>query len=276
MPLLRKPAKIKNVDYIVIESTYGDKVTETVQSCKDSIEDITEEAISRGGTLMIPSFALERTQQLLYHFNELIENRRIPRVPIFLDSPLAIKLTKIYQKYSKYYNPEANQLIKSGDDVFNFPGLKLTLTSQESKVINKVEPPKIIIAGSGMSTGGRILHHEVRYLPDPKNTLLIVTYQAKGTLGRRILEGDRNVEILDKVIPVRARIEHVNGYSAHADQAELINWLTETIKPDSAKRPSRVFVCQGESEGAMALAQKIRDHLGLSAETPQLNDVVEL
>ncbi len=276
MSILREPAVIKNADYIIIESTYGDRLHEENQECKDMVEDIVEETILRGGVLMIPSFALERTQQLLYHFNELIENKRIPQIPIFVDSPLAIKLTDIYKQYPEYYNRKTNLLIKSGDDIFKFPGLKFTLSTKESKEINNIIPPKIIIAGAGMSQGGRIIHHEARYLSDPKNTLLIVTYQAKGTLGRKILEGADKVEILDKIIPIKAKIEHINGYSSHADQKDLINWLSNTIGPNSSKRPKKTFVCHGEKKPANILAQYIKDNLGLSVQVPEIGEIVEL
>jgi len=276
VPLLKNPTKIKNADYVVIESAYGGRVHELEQSSKDMVEDVVEETVARGGVLMIPSFALERTQQLLYHLNELTENRRIPQIPIFVDSPLAIKLTGVYKKYSQYYNQAANVLIKSGDDIFNFPGLKLTKRAQESRAINQVKPPKIIIAGSGMSHGGRILYHEAKYLPDPKSTLLIVTYQVGGTLGRQLLEGAKEIKIKNRTIPVRARIEHINGYSGHADQDELIDWLSNMISPTSIKRPKRIFVCQGEREPATLLAQRIKDHLGLSVKVPKMNELVEL
>ncbi len=276
MPILRNPAQIKSADYVLIESAYGDRLHEPSQSIKDQVEDITEQTIGRGGVLMIPSFALERTQQLLYHFNDLIENNRIPRVPIFLDSPLAIKLTKIYGRYLKYYNQQANLLVKSGDDIFKFPGLKLTESTVESKQINQVAAPKIIIAGSGMSVGGRIVHHEMRYLPDAKNTLLIVTYQVEGTTGRKILEGGQRVKILDQMVRIKAQVECINGYSAHADQKGLIAWLKQIIGPEADRRPQKVFVVQGEEKPALALAQKIRDNLGLSAQVPKLGEMFEL
>ena len=273
---LKEPAVIKDADYVIVESTYGDQVNEEEQECKDLIEDIVEEAVARGGTLMIPSFALERTQQLLYHFNELVENKRIPQIPIFIDSPLAIKLTEAYKQYPDYYNKKTNLLIKSGDDIFKFPGLKFTLSTKESKEINNVPAPKIIIAGAGMSQGGRIIHHEARYLSDPKNTLLIVTYQAKGTLGRKILEGASEVEILDKIVPIKAKIEHINGYSSHADQKDLINWISNMTRFESSERPKKVFVCHGEKEPANTLALYIRDNLGLSAQVPKMNQIIEL
>ncbi len=276
VPLLKKTALIKDVDYLVMESTYGDRLHETTGQVKDRIEDVAEETVGRGGVLMIPSFALERTQQLLYHFNDLAENNRIPRVPIFLDSPLAIKLTRIYQRYPQYFTKEADSLIKAGDDIFKFPGLRLTLSVSESKGINDIAPPKIIIAGSGMSQGGRIIHHEARYLSDPNNTLLIVTYQAKGTVGRQILDGAKKVRILDKIIPVKAKIERIDGYSSHADQEALVNWVKAMVFPSSSRRPKKVFCCQGEEEPANILAQEIKDHLGLSAEVPQEGQIAEL
>ncbi len=270
-PLLRPPDYLTSADFVLVESTYGDRNHETPEEAEEMVENIIEDTILRGGVLMIPSFAMERTQQLLYHLNELVENRRLPALPIFIDSPLAIGVTKIYQKYPAYFNQEAKDLIKSGDDIFKFPGLKFTQTVKESKEINNVSPPKIIIAGSGMSQGGRILHHELRYLPDEKNTLLVVTYQAEGTLGRKIFEGAKEVEILDQKIPVRAQIKSISSYSAHADQKGLVEWISAIQKPIK-----KVFVVQGEEKPASALAQIIKDRMGIAAEVPKLGQVVEL
>lgn len=267
VPLLRPPAQIKEADYLIIESTYGDRKHESAEHCQETVEDVVEEVVTKAGTLLIPSFALERTQQILYHFNNLVEQHKIPRLPIFIDSPLALWITTIYKKYPQYYNKEASFLIKSGDDIFKFPGLYFTPTTRQSKKINDISPPKIIIAGSGMSQGGRILHHELRYLPDRKNTLLIVTYQAQGTLGRRILEGAKEIEILEQRIPVRAKIRYITGYSAHADVKDLINWVTQT--KDTLKK---VFVVQGEEKPALSLAQKIRDELAVEATIPLMGE----
>ncbi len=271
VPLLRPTEFIQEADYLVIESTYGDRIHESKDQRKDLLEDVIEDTVAQGGTLLIPSFALERTQEVLYELNELVENHRIPRIPIFLDSPLAIKLTEIYQGYPEYFNQEAGYLIKSGDDLFKFPGLKMTLTGQESKKIEQVNPPKIIIAGSGMSTGGRILHHEKRYLADPKNTFLIICYQVPGTLGRKILDGAKTVRISGQEVPNKIQVRAIGGYSAHADQAMLCNWvrpMKDTLK--------KVFVVQGEEKPALALVQRIKDHLGLPAEAPEMGQVVSL
>jgi metallo-beta-lactamase family protein len=271
VPIIRPLENIEEADYVLIESAYGDKLHEDTKLAKDIIEDITEDTIVKHGVLMIPSFAMERTQQLLFHFNELVEHKRIPAIPIFIDSPLAIEVTKVYKKYTDYFNSEATNLILIGDDIFKFPGLRFTPSVKESKQINDIAPPKIIIAGSGMSQGGRILHHELRYLPDERNTLLMVTYQAHGTLGRKIFEGAGEIEILDQKIPVRAKIKSISSYSAHADQKGLLDWLCCLRKPIK-----KIFVVQGEEEPANVLAQKIKDSMGVEAEVPRIGQMVEL
>ncbi len=271
VPILKPTEFIKEADYVLVESTYGDRIHEDKKQRKDLLEDAVENTITRGGTLLIPSFALERTQEILYELNELVENHRIPHVPIFLDSPLAIKLTEIYRKYPEYFNQEALSLIKSGDKLFEFPGFKMTRTVAESKQISQVNPPKIIIAGSGMSTGGRIMHHEIKYLSDSKNTFLIICYQVPGTLGRKILDGAEKVKIFRQEIPNKIQIRAIGGYSAHADQKALCYWVRQM--KDSLKK---VFIVQGEEKPAMTLSSHIKDHLGLPTEVPKTGQIFEL
>jgi metallo-beta-lactamase family protein len=269
-PLIKDTESIDSANYVIIESTYGNRLHEDINKRKDILEDIIEETISRQGTLLIPAFAMERTQDLLFELNNLIENHHIPRVPVFIDSPLAIQLTEIYKKYANdpnYFDQESINNLKKGDKFFDFPGLTMTLTTEESKKINTVKPPKIIIAGAGMSQGGRIIHHERLYLSDPKNTILFIGYQAHGSLGRQILDGAKIVKILGEEIPVKCQVKSISGYSAHADQLKLINWL----------RPARfnlkkVFVVQGEQEGSSALANKIIDELAVEAIIPREGD----
>jgi metallo-beta-lactamase family protein len=220
---------------------------------------------------MIPAFAIERTQELLYELNELVEHNRVPKAPVFIDSPLAIKATEVYKKYQDYFNKEASYLIKSGDELFKFPGLTLTQSVSQSMAINKISSPKIIIAGSGMSTGGRILFHEKIYLPDSRSCLLMINFQVKGSLGRKILDGAKKVRIFNEDIPVRARIFSIGGYSSHADQQDLYNWLANFSKPIK-----HIFTVHGEVEASKALVQRIKDHLGVSASVPRLKQVVEL
>ncbi|MDI6821063.1 MAG: MBL fold metallo-hydrolase, partial [Patescibacteria group bacterium] len=227
-PFINSTEYIENVDYALIESVYGNRIHEDVNKRKEVLEDLIEETVKRGGVFMIPAFALERTQEMIFELNELVENGRIPRAPVFIDSPLAIKLTAVYQKYSEnplYFNSESIRLIKKGDAIFNFPGLRMTLTTEQSKDINNVPSPKIIIAGSGMSNAGRILHHELLYLSDPKSAILIIGYQARGSLGRGLLEGAKTVKIFGETVPVKCKIESISGYSAHADQNQLLKWV---------------------------------------------------
>ncbi len=270
-PLLRPTEFVREADWVVIESVYGDRIHEKRGERKALLEDVVEETIAKNGVLMIPVFALERTQELLYELNELVENHRIPRVPVFIDSPLAIQATEVYKRYQGYFNTEASQLIRSGDELFHFPGLTLTKTVEDSKAINDVPPPKIIIAGSGMSNGGRIMHHERRYLSGEENTILFIGYQAAGTLGRRIFDGEKEVRIFHERIPVRSNVKAIGGYSAHADQETLINWIRRIEGP-----VKKVFVVQGEEAPALALVQKIRDTLGIDADAPMLGDTAVL
>lgn len=257
--------------YCVVEATYGDRIHEPISERQEVLENVIEDTVKKGGTLLIPAFAMERTQELLFELNDLVEHGRIPKVPVFLDSPLAIRMTAIYKKHERYFTHETKELIKSGDEIMNFPGLKMTLKTEESKAINAVPPPKVIIAGSGMSHGGRILHHERRYLSDPKSTFLIIGYQAQGSLGRQIFEGARSVKIFGEEVPVNCRIQAIGSYSAHADQKQLLEWL----------RPMRFtlkksFVVQGEEGPSAALAQKIIDELAVKAEIPRLGEEVVL
>ncbi|MBI2024989.1 MAG: MBL fold metallo-hydrolase [Candidatus Harrisonbacteria bacterium] len=262
--------------HCLVESTYGGRIHEPIKEREGVIKSLIEETIKNGGTLMIPAFAMERTQHLLFDINNLAESGRIPKIPIFLDSPLAIKLTEIYKKHSKYFNKEAQDQLRGGDAIFSFPGLKLTMTTEESKAINDVPSPKVIIAGAGMSTAGRILHHEKRYLPDPKSTLLIVGFQARGSLGRQILDGKKsgkpfNVRIHGEDVPVRCNIKAIGSFSAHADQPQLLDW----IKPMKATL-KKVFTVQGEEDQAMILAKKISDQFGIDAKVPDEGMAEEL
>jgi metallo-beta-lactamase family protein len=270
-PIIKPTEALPEVDYCLIESTYGDRVHEDVAERKDLLERAIEDTVHAGGTLMIPTFAMERTQDLLFFLHQLFEQGRIPLVPVFIDSPLAIRLTAVYKKYKDYFNKDVQMLERGGDDILNFPELQLTLTTEQSKRINDIKPPKIIMAGAGMSNGGRILHHEVRYLPDPKSTILFVGYQATGSLGRKILEGAPEVSIFGEMVPVRCKKVNIPGFSAHADQPHLLAWLA------SAKQSlKKVFVVQGEEASSDVLAGKIRDELAIASEVPKLGEVVEL
>ncbi|MBI2451144.1 MAG: MBL fold metallo-hydrolase [Parcubacteria group bacterium] len=270
-PILKPTERISNADWLIMEATYGNRLHEDKLKRKTLLERAIEDTVTQGGVLMIPAFAMERTQEILYELDELVKNHRIPRIPIFIDSPLAIKATNIYKKYTDYYNQEAISLIRSGEDFFRFSGLKFTETKEESKKINDVPAPKIIIAGSGMSNGGRILHHERRYLADPKSLLLIIGYQAFGSLGRRLLDGEKEVRLFGETIPVRARVRAIGGYSAHADQEGLLEFVSnmrETLK--------KVFLVHGEFGAAETLALKIKDEMAIEAIIPKFGEKFEI
>lgn len=266
-PLLPPPTQIATTNYLVMESAYGNRLHEGRELRKTNLERAIEDTVANNGVLMVPAFALERTQEILFELNDLVEHHRIPRIPIYIDSPMAIHATALYKKYENYFNKDAQYIIRSGDEIFNFPGLHFTLSSDESKAINAVKAPKMIIAGSGDGTAGRILHHEKRYLSDPHSTLLIVGYQVKGSLGRRLLEGEKTVTIHGETIPVRAQIRNIGGYSAHADQDGLFG-LVAGMHP----LPEKIFLVQGEEEAANALKYKIRDTLGVNVTVPGMGE----
>ena len=273
-PLVKDTEYIDSADYALVESAYGNRIHESVRERKSILEDLIEDTFKSKGTLMIPAFAMERTQELLFELNDLVANKRIPKVPIFIDSPLAIKLTSIYRKYegnAEYFDSEALMMMRGEANIFNFPGLKMTLSKEESKSINDAPPPKVIIAGSGMSNGGRILYHEIRYLPDDKSALLFVGFQAEGTIGRKIIDGIKEVYIMGQKIPVRCRVAAIGGYSAHADQPLLLKWvgsMNKTLK--------KVFVVQGEPDQSGPLAEKIKDEFAIDAIVPEKGQVFEL
>lgn len=263
-PILPDTEKINDIDYMVMESVYGDRNHESRDERRKFLEEVIEDNYKRRGTLIIPTFSLERSQELLFELNSLVENHRIPVMPIFLDSPLAIRLTDVFKQYKNYLNENAQKVMSHDKYIFDFPGLHSTLKSEESKLIREVPNPKIVIAGSGMSTGGRIVHHERHYLPDANNTLLLAGYQAVGTPGRLIQEGIKTVRITGEDVVVRAHVVNIFGYSGHKDSDGLLDFVTDT--KDTLKK---VFVVMGEPKSEMFLAQKLRDNLGVDAVVPE-------
>ena len=270
-PLLPDTEKETDVDYLIMESVYGDRNHESRSERREFLEATIEDNYKRKGTLIIPTFSLERSQELLFEINNLVENNRIPVMPIFLDSPLAIRLTEIFKQYKDYFNETAKLALSKDKHIFDFPGLHSTLHSEESRQIATVKNPKVVIAGSGMSSGGRVVHHERHYLPDPNNTLLLTGYQSVGTPGRLIQEGVKIVRISGEYVEVRAKVVTISGYSGHRDSDGLLNFVG-----DMAESVKKIFVVMGEPKSTMFLVQKIRDHLGLEAYAPSPGDSVEL
>lgn len=269
-PLLKDTEDITDADYLLMESVYGDKNHEKREERLEKLEHVLKENHKKGGTLLIPIFSLEKSQELLYEIHKLYEDHKIPKMPVYLDSPLAIKLTEVYKKMSADFNAEAKAEAHK-HNIFSFPSLHVIESAEESKAIFHAPAPKVIMAGSGMSSGGRILHHEAHYLPDPNSTIVFIGYQAVGTLGRAIEEGAKVVNIFNQQIPVHAKIEKIDGYSSHKDSDHLVAFVEKT-----APTVKKVFVAMGEAGPSLFLAQRLRDYLGVHAEHPDEGDSVIL
>ena len=256
-PLMKDTTPLKDIDYLVMESVYGDRNHKDKDRRIEIFKEAVTSTIAKGGTVLIPAFSIERTQELLMAFNELVEHKLIPEIPVYLNSPLGINITKVYKKYESWFNENTEKIIKSGDDIFAFKGLIQTPTPEESKGINGDTRPKVIIAGSGMSNGGRILHHEAKYLPDPNSTIIIVGYQAVNTVGRHIVDEEKEVYIHGNPVKLRARVVNIHGFSAHKDSEHLVEFVDST--KESLKK---VFVVLGEPKSAYFLGQRIQDNPG--------------
>ncbi|MDO8505421.1 MAG: MBL fold metallo-hydrolase [bacterium] len=271
VPILRPPEILPAVDVLVMESTYGAHLHENTTTRVEKLRALIIRTIAQKGVLLIPAFAIERIQEILYELDELVENKKIPSVSVFLDSPLAIRATEVFRHFSTFYDAEALVRISKSKDLFNFPGLESTLSRDESRGINETPAPKIIIAGAGMMTGGRILHHARRYLKDRNSSILFVGYQAENTLGRAILNGADHVYIYDERVPVRARVEKIGGYSAHADRRQLIAWVKHAAKP-----PARIFLTHGEEDSRTLMAKELQGVVASIVEKPLLGNSFDL
>lgn len=270
-PLLKDTDAIEKVDYLVMESVYGDRNHEDVGDRTNKLKKILDDIVERKGTLVIPAFSIERTQVLLFELHKLMGHGKVPPMPVYLDSPLGIRITEIYKKSAKHFNEKTKHIIASGDDIFKFPLLKFTATKDESKEIDKTPGPKIVIAGSGMSHGGRVIFHEKEYLPDPNSTILLVGFQIPGSLGRQIQDGSKEVNIFDTKVKVNAKIESIMSYSAHKGSDDLLAFVEQT--KDSLKR---VYVAMGEPKASLFLAQRIRDYLDVDAVVPETDQTYRL
>jgi metallo-beta-lactamase family protein len=268
-PLLRDTEAIPKTEYLVMESVYGDRNHEPKDARRKKLEDIINDTVRRGGTVLIPAFSLERTQVILYELEKLVEGKLIPSVPVFVDSPLAIAVTDIYKKSENLFNDKIQAEIRGGETIFNFPKLEFTVTADMSRDIDHTKAPKIILAGSGMSTGGRMLHHETMYLSDPKNTIIFVGYQGAGTLGRTIADGAKHLTIAGVPIDIQAKVELILGYSSHKDSDHLVEFVGTAVDGPSGKSSlRRAFVVMGEPKSSAFLAQRLRDELGVNAVCP--------
>jgi len=272
-PLMDKPEIPEDYDYMVMESVYGDRVHEEVAERTAILKHHIERTIAQEGTLIIPAFSLERTQGILFEINNMIESGEVPSIKTYLDSPLAIRVTDVYASSVSYLKPDVQEQIAAGDDIFSFEGLSFTETVKESSQIARVGGPKIIIAGSGMSHGGRIRDHEKRFLGDPHTTLLLVGYQTVGGIGRLMQDGAKQVWIDGTDVRIKATVATIRGYSGHADRNQLIDLVYGGIQ---TQMPKQVFVTMGEERASLFLTQRLRDYLGVNAIAPEPNAEVEI
>ena len=272
-PIINDPAIFDEAEYIVIESTYGDRTHEEHKNIdiQKQLRDCINRTVSAGGNIIIPSFALERSQELLYHLNELFLRKEIPPLTVFLDSPMAIRITEVFRHHAGLFDKEMMQRLRQGNSCFSFENLKMIQSVEESKAINNVKESSIIIAGSGMVTGGRIKHHIVNNIRRGESTILFVGYQAEGTPGRILLNGAKKIRLLGQMHPVKAHIEKIEGFSAHADRDGLLTWLSDIRVP-----PRCVFVTHGEGKAANSFAKVLKKKTRWAVKVPQYKDTVEL
>ena len=269
--ILPDPNIFSKTDYVLVESTYGDRLHEDAASIVDSFAEIVNSTYKAGGNIIVPSFALQRTQEILYHLSNLLGQGRIPHIMVFLDSPLAVSITEVFRRHCELLDHEADKQLCLSGDLFDFPGLKMVLTIDESKALNNIVGTIMIIAGSGMCNGGRIKHHLVTNISRPESTILFVGYQAAGTLGRQIIDGATKIRILGQQCPVRAKIVQIHGFSAHADKEELFRWLSGLVVA-----PRRIFVTHGESEVAVKFGKILQEKTGWEVSVPEYGEEVLL
>jgi len=266
-PIVRDPTLVDEADYMLVESTYGDRIHQGPEDAKNEIAEVVNSTKRAGGNIIVPSFALERSQEVLFYVNELLLEDKMPHIMVFLDSPMARSITKVFQYHPELFDKEMTEHLRRHESPFSFPGLKMVETTKESKAINLIKGTIMVIAGSGMCTGGRVKHHLVNNITRPESTIMFVGYQAVGTLGRRIVNGEKQVRILGQEYPVKARVAKVNGFSSHADKDELIQWLSGLKRP-----PKKLFVVHGEAESALHFADYVRQKLGWDVDVPGYQD----
>lgn len=271
MPLVKNIDYLPKADYVIVESTYGDRLHENLANRNQALLEAVQRVTTNNSTLLITIFAIERTQDILKVLNDYYEKHVDFRVPVYLDSPMAISATNIYKKYPTYLNPAAQESMKTDNDIFNFPHLKITRNIRDSKKINAMHPPKIIMAGSGMAEGGRMIHHLAHYVADKKNNILFTGYQVKGTLGRKIVEGNFDFNYYGKTIPIRAAVDQIDGFSAHGDLNALLAWLGSF-----GASPKEILLAHGDVHVLPKFAATIQEKLQLKTRVIENNQTINL
>lgn len=266
-PIMKDPSPPPACDYLMVESTYGDR-THGDERSEDLLADAINEAVKLGGPILIPAFAVGRTQEILYLIRELEDQSRIPSLPVFVDSPMAAQATAVYNRWTEEHDEEYASILARKVHPLRTDWMRTTATREESKNLNNLNGPRIIVSASGMLTGGRVLHHAMRVLPDPNATIIFVGFQAAGTTGRRVVDGEAEVRIMKHWIPVRCQVRRVEGFSAHADWRAVLRWLEGLPEP-----PKKVFTTHGEPEAAEAMARRIRERFGWNVVVPTLDQM---
>jgi metallo-beta-lactamase family protein len=269
-PIIKDPTTIEMAEYLVVESTYGDRI-HSHEDVLGHLESILKAAFENGSAVLVPSFSIGRTQELMYYLKQLQVQGRMGRIPIYIDSPMGVSATKLYEDAKDEHDEEMKVALNHHDSPMEPANLTLIRDAEQSKALNTQQGPMIIIAGSGMANGGRIVHHLLHRLGNPNTIVVFTGYQAEGTLGRRILEGADTVSILHQEVTVRARIEKLNSLSAHADQQEILSWLKGFKQP-----PKQTFIVHGEPPAQAVLQQKIREELGWNTVIPHWKQTFSL
>ncbi len=270
-PIIRNPDPFEYADYVITESTYGDRLHGKTTEILNQLADLINDTYERGGNVIIPSFAIERSQEVLYRLNMLLKEKRIPKLMVFLDSPMAVKVTEVFKKHPELLNDEMKQLLEEDYSPFSFEGLKLVQSREESQSINSIRGTAIVIAGSGMCVGGRIKHHLSWNIGRPESTIIFVGYQASGTLGRSILDGAKRARVLGEILEVKAKVAQIDGFSGHADKHELIRFL-RNLKED----PRRVFIVHGGSNVTESFGKYLYNNTGWDIAVPKFREAFEL
>jgi metallo-beta-lactamase family protein len=271
LPILRDPEKLTAADYLIMESTYGDRFHKKIEHVAERLAGVVNRTAGRGGKIIVPSFAVGRTQQLVLLLHQLMDAHKIPSIPIFVDSPLAVNATEVFRKHPECWDDEARKYLLEGEDPFGFFRLKYVREASESKALNNLHGPFVIISASGMCEGGRILHHLRNNIEDPRNTVLITGFQGEHTLGRKILNGDAEVPIYGEPVRLRAEVTSLDELSGHADQGELIEWMRPV-----ARGLKKVFLVHGEPSAAAVLAKVIEKEFGIEVAQPGRGESFDL
>lgn len=269
-PILNDPHVFSRADYVVMEATYGNKLHEDMTTCLEKMADIINITAGRGGKVIIPSFAINRTQEVMFFLDQLLDAKKIPKIPLYVDSPMAIDVTEIFNRYPDDFDEESRRILENERSLFHYPLLTMTKDAEESRAINQLKGPAIIVAGSGMCTGGRIKHHLFHQISKPENTVLFTGFQAAGTLGRILIDRPREVRIFGQMLPVRAQIEKINGFSSHADQKELLQWLSGITSPIK-----KIFIVHAEKNVADQFAVILKERFKAGVVVPKYGDTEE-